>query len=326
MSRILALFAIVVSLVMMSAFAPIAKAQSSGAVEPTEKPQEINEPISGAKSRNSSKGKGGENSVAPNVALKRSVKIIAEGETASDLSLENTDLRVRGTVHNVQVSNGDIFVEQGGRLTGSITCINGKIHYPDNPEAGSRATGERSEKSNEVVPATHSRFEWVKQQVGVLIMGLLGCGLMVMAAPNAAVKTSRLVTLEPGRCLLIGLIGGAALWMIGLMSAALLHTPLRLIWSPFGFVIATLSMTAFAFGWLNGLRRLGDFVALKTGKPSASGFTERTVLGLVAAFALTTFAGLISSGLGHTALFLHWGLALMGLGGLLLTRLRKEGE
>ena len=326
MSRIFALFALMVSLVMMNAFAPNAKAQSSGAVEPTEKPQEINEPISETKSRNSSKEKGNDSSsVAPNIASNRPVKVIAEGETASDLSLEGTDLKVRGTVHNVKVSDGDIFVEGGGRLTGSVTC-SGEIHYPDNLEAGSKTLGVRPEATNEVVPATHSRFEWVKQQVGVLMMGLLGCGLMVMAAPNAAVKTSLLVTSEPGRCLLIGLIGGAALWIIGLMSAALLHTPLRLIWSPFGFVIATLSMTAFAFGWLNGLRRFGDFVALKTGKPLASGFTERTVLGLVAVFALTTFAGLISSGLGHTALFLHWGLALMGLGGLLLTRLRKEGE
>ncbi len=321
MQRTFTLIASLFSLAFLNVCAPIALAQSGGAVEPSEKPQEIDEHVAGQKplpAAVSSRRKGETASAAKTSG--REQVLVPVGETRSNVDLQGKDLVVRGTAQEIKVTDGDVIVEPGGRLEGTITCVNGQVRYLEN------RTAQETEPPLLASPHPYSRIGWVFQQAGVLLLGLLGCGLMVMAAPNAAVKTSRLVLLEPGRCLLLGTLGGVGLGIIGWMNSLLLHTPLRLLWSPFGFVAATLSLLLLAFGWLCGMRRLGDLAALRFGRAGQGGFAERIALGLVCAFALTTFAGLISPALGGVALLVQWGFAFMGLGGVILSRLRGETE
>ena len=178
--------------------------------------------------------------------------------------------------------------------------------------------------SSLAAPRSPSRKDWFGAQMALLIFGLLAGAVVRIAAPRAANRASVTVGIQPGRCLLVGAASAVGLGMISLINAGVMATPLKALWVPLGFVIASGVLVLLGFGWLCGMRALGEVVAAKTGRDTAGDFYVRLALGLSVFFLLNTLLGGIGSWLGAIGLTAQFVVSVMGLGAAVITGLGKS--
>ena len=180
--------------------------------------------------------------------------------------------------------------------------------------------------AEESVPAARpqSRAKWLESQLALLILGLLAGAAVRLAAPRAASRAARTVGTQPGRCLLVGASSGVALGVVSLLNAGLTQSPIKAMWLPFGFVVATGALVLLGFGWLCGMRAMGEWVAAKAGRDNDGDFFVRLALGLCVFFLANSILGGIGSWLGAIGLLTQLAVSVMGLGAAVITGLGRS--
>ncbi len=172
-----------------------------------------------------------------------------------------------------------------------------------------------------VSPAPHSKpkDDWAGGQFALMLLGGLAGLLALIVAPHATERTGENLTREPGRCLVVGVLGAGAMLIALWFNSGLLRSPFHFIWLPFAAGFAGLCLGAMAFGWICGMRSIGQRMARRLGRGGSLGMGIQIGLGLGAFFVANVVLGKINQGLGIVGLLLEFALALAGLGAALLT-------
>ncbi|HLV80301.1 MAG TPA: hypothetical protein VKT32_08455, partial [Chthonomonadaceae bacterium] len=268
---------------------------------------------------------------------------LPQGETKDNLRVDGEKLVLEGHVtHDVLAINSDVTIKPGASVGGHLVAIGG--HVDDQTHSGMSViqldpglladNGEPAGKNLQAAPLPpppappqvqapapiphpgHHRDGWAGPQFGLLFLGLLGGLVLWLIAPRAAEQASGTIVNEPARCLIVGGIAAGGLLFVALADGALMHSPLGLLWKPFGAVLAFALLLTLAFGWLCGMRYVGDLIARKLGRDGAGYFFSRMALGLIA-FCLGNI--LLGAWLGVVGMLVETLFALMGLGALLVT-------
>lgn len=171
---------------------------------------------------------------------------------------------------------------------------------------------------------SQARKDWFGAQMALLILGLLAGAVIRIAAPRAASRAAATVGIQPGRCLLVGAASVVALGMVSLMNVGVMASPLKFLWLPVGFAVASGVLVLLAFGWLCGMRAMGEVVAAKSCREGNGDFFVRMALGLSVFFLLNTLLGGIGSWLGAIGLMTQFVVSVMGLGAAVITGLGRS--
>ncbi len=173
-------------------------------------------------------------------------------------------------------------------------------------------------------PRPQSRKDWIGAQLALLVLGLLAGAVARIAAPRAANRAAATVGAQPGRCLLVGAASVVGLGVISLINAGVMATPIKPLWLPVGFAVASGVLVLLAFGWLCGMRAVGEVVAAKTGRDSSGDFLIRLAVGLSVFFLLNTALGITAPWLGAIGLIAQLVVSVMGLGAAVITGLGRN--
>jgi hypothetical protein len=113
--------------------------------------------------------------------------------------------------------------------------------------------------------------------------------------------------------------------MLSLLNAGLLNVgALRLAWSPFGFAVAVGTLCVVAFGWITGMRHIGNRFAHRLGRHEDGTLFGRIALGVLACSFVGWLAGSLFSGFQGLVLLGHGLIATLGLGASVITRFGRE--
>ena len=178
------------------------------------------------------------------------------------------------------------------------------------PTAGNMDTSDAPQKV---------RKDWFGQQFVLLLLGLIGGLIIRFTAPRAASRVAEKARMEPARCLLIGGASAIGLGVVSLVNAIIMHTALRVVWTPVCLLLVFATLSSLAYGWLCGMRYVGDLLAPPRSRTSGS-FYRRMTMGLGLFFMVDVMFGSISPALGTLGLLTQFAVALMGLGSAVLTR------
>ena len=176
-----------------------------------------------------------------------------------------------------------------------------------------------SPRTAEKMPALKPKDDWAGGQFALMLLGGLAGFLALVVAPRATERTGESLTQEPGRCLVVGVLGSGAMLLALWFSSGLMRSPFHFIWLPFAAGFAGLCLGALAFGWICGMRYIGQKLAHRIGRSSSVGIWIQIFLGLGAFFLSNVVLGKLNQGLGIVGLLLEFALALTGLGAALLT-------
>ncbi|HZT41387.1 MAG TPA: hypothetical protein VFA07_04330 [Chthonomonadaceae bacterium] len=262
---------------------------------------------------------------------------LSKEETKDNLRVDGEKLILEGHVqHDVLAINSDVTIKPGASVGGHLVAIGG--HVDDQAHSGINViqldpgilSGSNVQAAplpppaappqvNTPAPAAkpgHHRGSWPGQQFAILLLGMLGGLVLWLIAPRATEQASGTIVQEPARCLVVGGIGAAGMLFAAVADGALMHSPLGLLWKPFGAVLAFALLVTLAFSWLCGMRFAGDLIARKFGQTSAGHAYGRMALGLLAFFVVNMVLG---AWLGVVGMLVEALLALMGLGALFVT-------
>lgn len=265
--------------------------------------------------------------------------MVEAGKSVDNVRVDYGRLILEGHVKNdVLAINSEVLVKPGATVGGYLVAIGGSVDNQADPklvrvvlqnrdvlnaESGMLAVPVQPPSETVVVHATPSvpdrASSWSGQQLALLLLGLLGGLVLLLAAPRATQQMTGALALEPARCLVVGGIGALGMLFVAFTDGALMHSPLGLLWKPFGAVVAIVLLLALAAGWLCGMRFAGDLVARKLGRADSGSLYGRMALGLGAFFLVNLVLGGISRTLGTAGLLLEALVSLMGLGALLIT-------
>ena len=134
---------------------------------------------------------------------------------------------------------------------------------------------------------------WFGAQFCLWALGLAGGLIVLVAAPNATARVADTMSMRPGRSLLAGLVAGAVMLSALAVSGMILNTKslLSLLWMPVTIAVALISLVLLVFGWLTGMRRVGDLLARRFGQTGSGTFYGRMALGLTSFFAFNALVG-----------------------------------
>jgi hypothetical protein len=172
---------------------------------------------------------------------------------------------------------------------------------------------------NRVVHPSETNQSWAGGQFALLLMGLLASLIALVVAPRAAEHTGEGLAQEPGRCLVVGVMGAAAMTLVLAFSYSLMLSPLGVIWKPLGAAFAGLCLSALGFGWVCGMRYVGQGMARRLGRGGSVGIYLQCAIGLGAFFLVNVVSGGVHRSLGVMGLLVETLLALTGLGAALLS-------
>lgn len=293
------------------------------AVDPTEKPQPINE-----------RADGGALPPAPVAtgAPKHDEVVVEANQTVKTMTLHNQTLVVKGHITgDVYLDNSDVIIKPGGKIDGKVVTAE-KASHPSEDTAPA-VVAVQSDPSEDVLPPPTRQVnvrqerhpfahgpkkgDWFGGQFALLTFGLIGGVILMVVAPRATHQITGSVAAEPARCLVVGGLGAVGMLVLSLANAALFHSPARLVWAPFGAVVALAPLAVLAVGWLCGLRFAGDLVARRFGQSQNGSLYGRMALGLIGFFAVNLLLGAL--GMGGVGLLTEFVFALMGLGAVLIT-------
>jgi hypothetical protein len=336
MQRIL--FALVAFISLLIVNVRPSSAQLNGkAVEPTTAPQAIDEPADG-KSRILSEKPA---PAAPEWDGKDPF-VLKPDQSVPSLVMRDTPIVLEGHVTgDVLAINSDVTIKSGATVGGSLVAVGGSVH--NQAGASVKVVQQSQEVANLLaadlppengVPADAGKpqddgsshpHSWFGGQLALLGLGIVGGLILLLIAPRATYQMATMVSLEPARCLVVGGISAAAMLVALGFNSLLMHTPLRLFWTPFSWIVALAAALLLACGWLCGLRFVGDLVARRMGRAESQGrIYTRMALGLGAFFLLNLVLGAV--GIGGVGLFAEFVIALMGLGAFVISGGGKDPD
>ena len=258
----------------------------------------------------------------------RDKTLFLAGHVTGDVLTINCHVVIKpgASVGNVLTAvGGDVIDENQGRvrytqLSGDLAseleataAVSAPAPIPIQPQ--NRAP----EQPKSPAPRDKPKDDWAGGQFALMLLGGLAGALALIVAPRAAERTGESLTREPGRCLVVGVLGSGAM-LVGLwFSSGLMRSPFHFIWLPFAAGFAGLCLGALAFGWICGMRYIGQRFAHRFGRAGGIGMWIQIAMGLGAFFLVNAGLGRINQGLGIVGLLLEFALALAGLGAALLT-------
>ncbi len=356
MQRMICALAALCSLLMVNVVPMQAQSASGKAVEPSATPQEIDQPTDHARpatkpappatktdAANVTKTPANPSNAETTVSDADTITV-PEGKTVDGLTVHDRPLIIAGHVTNgVTAVNSAITIKPGATVDGDIVAFGGSVDNqagasvkvvqrdsgvlpmlfalksePTSAPEGEAWTGGMSEHQRK-------RNDWTGGQLALLGLGLVGMLVLLTIAPRATHQVAGMVTLEPARCLVVGIIGAIVTLFVLIANAGLMKSPLGMLYAPVGALVAVLPLLVLAFGWLCGMRYAGDFIAQKTGRCNVSNRVyTRIALGLASFFLLNVILGALD--MGFVGLFAEFVVALMGVGSVLITGGGKDPD
>lgn len=293
---------------------PSAAQDKAKPVEPTSEAQEINERTDGSK--NTPEPAKSE----PRTETRRDPSMLVHsGETVNNIDVHGAPVTIEGAVLNdVNVTDGKLTLRPGASVKGRIHVEGGTFDASPGlmlPLSGSNVNSEEA-----AAPPPRKQGSPLEGQFALLVFGLFSALIMMVIAPRSAHLVSQRISLEPARCVVVGGLSALGLMAAQFINVGLFRSPIQLLWAPAGFLFAVASVVALVYGWLCGMRYVGDFVARRMGQVgNAGGLYLRTALGLGAFFAADSLLGLISTNLMVVGLLAQVFVAIMGLGAVITT-------
>ena len=168
-------------------------------------------------------------------------------------------------------------------------------------------------------PKQRVKENWAGGQFALFLVGMLAGLIALVVAPRATEQTGESLAREPGRCLVVGAMSGAGMLLFLSLSYGLMKSPFSPVWTPVAAGFAGLCLGALAFGWVCGMRYVGQFLARRLGRSGSVGIFLQFAFGLGSFFVVTAVLGSFSHGLGVLGLLLEFLLALTGLGAAALS-------
>ncbi|MCS6777072.1 MAG: hypothetical protein RMJ43_05185 [Chloroherpetonaceae bacterium] len=258
--------------------------------------------------------------------------VLRAGETVDSLVVDGRPLDLAGEVkHDVIVFNSEVRIRPGARVGGRVIVVDGTIR--DEAGGAVRATlynGSYLRKygvlrvdgtglSKNPAASPGQAEDWRGNQIALFMLGLIGVLVMRLLAPRATVTATEVVALDPGRALVMGLLGALGLLVAALINALIARSPVGMVWSPVGVLVGVTAVILLGAGWLCGMRLAGDLIARRLGWRSEGAVYPRIALGLLGFCLAKLLAYGVSSWLGGAVLLLEAAFALMGLGALILS-------
>jgi hypothetical protein len=255
--------------------------------------------------------------------------VLPPGVTHENVEVKDRPLIIEGDVRgSVHAVNSRVTLMPGAAIEGNLSMERGSLLVA--PAAGAVAS---SVALNGPVTGHQSmhrgnKRDWFGGQFCLWLLGLAGSLIVLLAAPNATSRVSETVSVRPGRSLLVGSVAAAAMFSALAVSGAIMGTKsfLSLLWTPVMIVIALVSLFLLVFGWLAGVRRVGDLLAGRFGQTGSGSFYGRTVLGLTVFFAANALLGAVNPALGAVGLLVEFAVALMGIGAIVQTGFGRDDE
>jgi|GEM_PF-1630580 len=299
---------------------PVSKSQSTAVPSADKKDTQDSQDITDISADQSPQKQNGETVVVP------------QGKTVDSIDVKGKNLIISGHVtKNVHAVDSTVTIECGARVDGVVETQNclvtnngsginmvviGKGNKME--ESGSESGLTNLQKTAVTAPRVRPvprRHDWFRAQLALTFLGLLGAILSMVVTPNASRRVAEHLAAQPRRDFMVGSIIGVAALVLLVADAILLKLPLiKLLWAPFGILIAFVPLILLAFGWLAGMCCAGDFLARKLNRPTDGSTFSRMVLGLAGFFVLNVVLGGINHGLGVMGLCVEIGLAVMGVG------------
>lgn len=278
--------------------------------------------------------------------------VLKAGERVESLVVRDRPLVIEGEVtHDVVAFNSEVQVKPGATVGGHILVFNGSvtneagegIRLIVNDGTDLKTSGELRVSSSDAHsggivthvesrpgPAAITRMphpagaakqnDWAGNQFLLLLFGLIGGFILLLVAPKATEQATDALSLEPGRCLLVGAVGAFGLLVVALVNAMAIKSPVGLLWSPVGTLLGILTLIVIAFGWLCGMRLMGDLVAKKFRRYDEGHLLGRIALGLIAfCFAKILLYAVGGYWLGGAGQVLEVVVAMMGLGAAMIS-------
>lgn len=260
--------------------------------------------------------------------------VIESDKTVQAVQANGQSVVVRGKVEgDIHVVNGNVTVEPEGRVNGTIYIAGGNVENRSKQKVHIAVAGGNVEGMYTGLIATVPRAEaqakanssehWRSGQFALLLLGMLGALILNLVAPRAAAQASNAVGLEPARSVVAGILAALALGLVTFINAGMIQSPLGFVWAPVGFVVVSATLVLIGYGWLCGMRFLGDAIARRLGQTQSGAFFWRTTLGLMTCFVL----GLLPfSPLNIVVTLVQTALSVMGLGALCITGLGTQSN
>ena len=242
--------------------------------------------------------------------------VLRPGVTHENVEVKDRPLIIEGDVKgSVHAVNSHVTLMPGATIEGNLTMEGGSLTAPT--AAGFIATT-RSGASPAAAPSRTRQGDWFGAQFCLWLLGLAAGTIVLVAAPNATSRVADTVSARPGRSLIAGLVAAAIMLSALAVSGAIMNTKsfLSVLWMPVMIVIALASLFLLVFGWLAGVRRVGDILAHRFGHAGSGTFYGRMALGLSAFFVVNAVLGSIIPPLGAMSLLVEFGVALMGIGAI----------
>ena len=257
----------------------------------------------------------------------------------STLVVRNKTFVLAGHVtQDVMAINCRTIIKPGASVGNVLTAIGGTVE--DEGDGQVRVIKQSAELADALAPTTivervpvpvtprhavllmqnsEKNQSWAGGQFALLLAGLLASLIALVVAPRATEHTGEGLAKEPARCLVVGVVGAAAMTLALAFSYSLMLSPLGVIWKPLGAAFAGLCLGALGFGWICGMRYVGQWMARRLGRGGSVGIYLQCALGLGAFFLANVVAGGVHRGLGVMGLMAETLLALAGLGAALLS-------
>lgn len=258
--------------------------------------------------------------------------VLRAGEMVDSLVVRGRPLDLAGEVkHDVVAFDSEVRIRPGARVGGRVIVVDGTIRDESGgtvratlyngaylqAEGVLRVDGVEQSKQS-TAPSEHTD-DWRGNQIALFVLGLAGVLVMYLLAPRATLLATEVVALEPGRALIMGVLGALGLLAAALLNALISRSPVGLVWSPVGVLVGVSLVVLLGAGWLCGMRLAGDLIARRLGWRSEGAVYSRIALGLLGFCLAKLLAYSISPWLGGTVLLLEAAFALMGLGALILS-------
>jgi hypothetical protein len=253
--------------------------------------------------------------------------VVSPGVTRDNVDVKDQPLIIQGDVKgSVHAVNSRVTLMPGAKIEGDFSITGGSLSVISGSSGLISAGRPHRSAVPAAAPGEKKKGDWVGGQFCLFLLGLAGGAIVLLTAPIAAQRVSETVSMRPGRSFTAGGISAAVIFAALAISGMIMHAKniVSLIWMPFTIAIAVASLFLLVFGWLAGMRRVGDLIARRMGQTGGGSFYGRTVLGLTTFFLANSILGLINPTLGGVGLLLEFAVALMGIGALVQSTFGRD--
>lgn len=259
---------------------------------------------------------------APTLVVRDKTFVLAGNVTQDALAINcRVIIRPGATVGNLlTVIGGDVIDENDGHVRVSRLS-------PDLlPDLRQTIIESNAITTNHIVLSSQAQAvggkpegSWIGGQFALVVVGLLSGIIALVIAPRATEQTGDALAHETGRCVVVGALGLSGMILALSLSYGLMRSPFSPLITPLGAAFAGLCLTALVFGWVCGMRYVGQLLSRRLGRGGSLGMFLQFLLGVGGFFVASAVLGSAVRILGVFCLSLEFVLALAGLGAALLT-------